>query len=185
MGLKSCNLYPIATGDSVQDMIRPLILLLFAALLGACAKEPQPRSVNEFIENPMLLEAAIVRCAQDRTESKYDLECLNARQAAASIQAKEEARRAEELEARSEAKRRALRQTQEAAAVAKRRAQEAEERRKNEDYISQFGELPPVDSGEDDSLVEGNVPTVVIPAGDESRDGEAGNDAANDTEGNN
>ena len=125
-----------------------------------------------------------MRCAEDRSESRYDQECVNARQAAASIEAKEEARRAAELEARSEAKRRALRQTQEAAAEARRRAREAEERRKNEDYIAQFGEPPPVDSGEDDALVEGNIPTVVIPA-DESDDAAASDDKSNTTDGSN
>jgi hypothetical protein len=155
-------------------MIRLLLLLFSAALLGACAKEPPPRSVNEFIDNPMLLEAAIVRCAQDRTQSRYDLECVNARQAAASIQAKEEARRAAELEA-----------TQEAAAEARRRALEAEERRRNEDYIAQFGEPPPVESGEDESLVEGNVPTVVIPADGDSAEGIAADEPANNTDGGN
>lgn len=149
-------------------MSRLLTALCCVALLGACVKEPPPRSVRQFIENPLLLEAAMVRCAQDRAQSKYDAECVNARQAAASIQAKEEARRAEALEARSEAKRRALRQTQEAAAEARRRALEAEERRRNEEYIAQFGEPPPADSDDSDPLVEGNLPIAVIPDGDEA-----------------
>lgn len=115
----------------------------------------------------MLLEAAMVRCAEDRVSSKYDIECVNARQAAASIQAKEEAARAEELEARSEAKRRAVRQAQEAAAEAQRRALEEEERRKNEEYIAQFGEPPPVQTDEQDPLEQGNLPVAVIPDAEE------------------
>lgn len=152
-----------AGDDDALGMTRLLTVLCCVTLLGACAKEPPPRSVREFIDNPLLLEAAVVRCAQDRAQSKYDAECVNARQAAASIQAKEEARRAEELEARSEAKRRALRQTQEAAAEARRRALEAEERSRNEEYIAQFGEPPPVETDQKDALVEGNLPIAVIP----------------------
>ena len=147
-------------------MFRLLTALLLGVLLFACAKEPPPRTVRQFIDNPLLLEAAMVRCAQDRAQSKYDLECMNARQAAASIQAKEEARRAEELEALSEAKRRAFRQTQEAAAEARRRALEAEERRRNEEYIAQFGETPAEDD-QQDPLVEGNLPIAVIPGSEE------------------
>lgn len=112
----------------------------------------------------------MVRCAQDRAQSKYDAECVNARQAAASIEAKEEARRAEEREARSEAKRRALRQAQEAAAEARRRALEAEERRRNADYIAQFGEPPPIESDEEDTLADGNLPMAVLPDGDDGTD---------------
>ncbi|MBT8093120.1 MAG: EexN family lipoprotein [Gammaproteobacteria bacterium] len=157
--------------EAASRMISRLTLLFCVALLGACAKEPAARSVLQFIENPLLLEAAMVRCAQDRTQTKYDPECVNARQAASIIEAREEAKRADELEALSESKRRALRQTQEAAAEARRRALAAEERRKNQEYIEQFGEPPPVVSGEEDSLVEGNLPIAVVPKGEESPSG--------------
>ncbi len=106
----------------------------------------------------------MVRCAQDRAQSRYDAECVNARQAAASIAAKEAAQRAAELEARSEAKRRALRQAQEAAAEARRRAREAEQRRKDEEYLGQFGEVPTADQEEGPG--EGNVPIAVLPEPD-------------------
>ncbi|MBT8087560.1 MAG: EexN family lipoprotein [Gammaproteobacteria bacterium] len=148
-------------------------MLCSVALLGACAKEPPPRSVLQFIDNPMLLEAAMVRCNQDREQSKYDPECVNARQAAQIVQAREEASRAEELEARSAEKRRALRQAQEAAAEARRRALEAEERRKNKEYIEQFGEPPPVDSGEQNPLATGNLPVAVIPDPDDDAENAA------------
>ena len=157
-----------------MQIIRLLALLCCVAFLGACSKESEPRTVNQFIDNPLLLEAAMVRCAQDRVQSKYDPECVNARQAAQIVQAREEASRAEELEARSAAKRRALRQAQEAAAEARRRALEAEERRKNEEYIAQFGEPPPVESDEQDPLQEGNLPVAVIP--DPDNDAESATD---------
>jgi hypothetical protein len=166
-----------ALDDAALRTTRLLTLLCCLALLGACAKEPPPRSIREFIENPMLLEAAMVRCAQDRAQSKYDAECVNARQAVASIEAKEEARRAEEREARSEAKRRALRQAQEAAAEARRRALEAEERRRNEEYIAQFGESPPVESDEQDALGEGNAPIAVLPDSEDDAVSGSGSDS--------
>ena len=60
-------------------MPRYLILLLSAAMgLAGCAKEEPPvRSVQEFLDSPMLLEAAIVRCQRDRREMRYDKECIN------------------------------------------------------------------------------------------------------------
>ena len=71
-------------------------------MLAGCAKEPPPRSVNEFVENRILLEAVMVRCSQDRAKTRYDAECVNARQAVSRIQAKEEADDKAEFEARSD-----------------------------------------------------------------------------------
>jgi hypothetical protein len=101
-------------------------LLGIAILLGCAEQAPPAHTVTEFVENPILLEAALVRCSQDRRESRYDPECINAREAVNRIEAKEEEIRRVELEVRSEAKRRALRRTQEAQAEAHRRAEEAE-----------------------------------------------------------
>jgi hypothetical protein len=95
--------------------------------LAACAKEPPPISVPEFMENPRLLEAAMVRCGQNRAEMKYEAECVNARDAINRLEAREKKARQEELEAMSERKRQALRRTQQAAAEARRRAVEREQ----------------------------------------------------------
>lgn len=140
-------------------------VLLVAAFLAACSeKAPPARTVTEFVENPILLEAAMVRCSRDRRESRYDQECINAREAVNRIEAKEEETRRAELEARSEAKRRALRRMQEAQAEARRRAEEAERLRKEAEYLAQFGVLPPSDEGETgDDLPTGNVPIAVVP----------------------
>lgn len=143
-------------------------LYVLLAVAAGCGKEPPPRSVTEFIDNPMLLEAAMVRCAQDRSQSRYDAECVNARAAAARIQAQEEAERAADLEARSQRKRQELRRAQEAAAEARRRAEEAAARAKDAEYLEQFGEDPPVESTENDELPDGNVPVVIIPGSDET-----------------
>jgi hypothetical protein len=144
---------------------RITILLLGAAALTACAdREPPARTVSEFVENPILLEAAMVRCSRDRRESRYEQECINAREAVNRIEAKEEDLRRAELEARSESKRRALRRMQEAQAEARRRAEEAERLRKEAEYLAQFGVLPPSDeAGDEEELPAGNVPLAVVP----------------------
>jgi len=132
-------------------------------LLTACAEPPPPRSVAEFLENPIVLEAALVRCAQNRRESRYEAECVNAREANKVVAAREEATRRAEFEKQSEHKREALRRTQEAAATARRRAVEAARRREEAAYLAQFGELPP---DADPAAAEpdaGNAPTAVIP----------------------
>ena len=143
---------------------RLTLLLIGLGLLAGCGStEPPPRTVTEFLDKPILLEAAMVRCAQDRSGKKYDQECINAREAVKRIQAKEEEARRRELEARSEAKRRALRRTQEAQAEARRRAADAERRREEAEYLAQFGVLPPTSDNQDDALPEGNLPIAVIP----------------------
>jgi hypothetical protein len=147
-------------------MTRQLTYLLVVMLaLVACAEnEPPPRSVNQFVEDPILLEAAMVRCSRDRAKSRYDQECINAREAVNIVEAREEEIRRAELEERSEAKRRALRRRQEAQAEARRLAEEERRRREEAEYLAQFGVLPPADDGQDkDELPEGNVPLAVIP----------------------
>lgn len=133
--------------------------------MGACEEERAPRSTSEFLENPIMLEAAMVRCSQDRTATRYDAECINARAAVTQIEAKEEAARRADLEARSESKRQALRRTQEAAAQARRRAAEAEQLREEAEYLAQFGVVPTGDTPRDEAeLNTGNSPIAVIPA---------------------
>lgn len=145
-------------------MNRTTILLCGIALLAGCAEKQQVRSVTEFLENPILLEAAVVRCAQNRTESRYDAECVNARQAVSIIEAKEERVRRDAFERESDKKREALRRTQQVAAEARRRAEEAERMRLEAEYLAQFGELPPPADGE--GAADGaaaNAPVMVIP----------------------
>ena len=142
-----------------------LILTLFSiGLLAGCEQERQPRSTSEFLENPIMLEAAMVRCSQDRAATRYDAECVNARQAVAAIEAKKEAERRAELDARSESKRQVLRRTQEAAAQARRSAAEVEGLRIEAEYLAQFGVALPA---EDQTKVEeadiGNTPLAVVP----------------------
>jgi hypothetical protein len=104
-------------------------LLLCSALIvqGCGPNQAAPRSVQEYLDNPQFLEAAVVRCSQNRSESRYDADCVNARQAVSVIEAREERARRDQLEAESESKRDALRRTQRAAAEARRRALEDEQ----------------------------------------------------------
>ena len=146
-------------------MSRPLtLLLLCTSMLVACEEERPARTASEFVENPILLEAAMVRCSQDRQETRYDEECMNAREAVKRIEAKEEAARRRALERQSEEKRRALRRTQEAAAEARRRAAEAQRRREEEEYLAQFGvPMPRDEEPVDEPAISGNTPIAVIP----------------------
>jgi hypothetical protein len=146
-------------------MTRQLTALIIGiGLLAGCApKAPPARTVTEFVENPILLEAAVVRCAQNRSSSKYEQECINAREAVNRIETKEEEGSRAELEARSERKRRALRRTQQATAEARRRAEEFERMREEAEYLAQFGVLPPSEDEDEENRSEGNLPIAVVP----------------------
>jgi hypothetical protein len=143
--------------------LRVTILIGGIALVAGCAEPPPPRSVQEFLDNPIVLEAALVRCSRNRAESRYEAECVNAREANKIIAAREEAARRAEFEVQSERKRQALRRAQEAAAEARRRAAEAERRREEAAYLAQFGQLPSDDSDMTAESDTGNVPIAVIP----------------------
>ena len=148
----------------------PYLLMTFVGIgsLAGCDEERPPRSASEFIENPIMLEAAIVRCSRDRTATRYDAECVNARQAIRTIEAEKEAARRVEHDARSESKRQALRRAQEAAAQARRRAVESEKLREEAEYLAQFGVPLPVEDRETAEDVHiGNTPLAVVPESSE------------------
>jgi len=117
---------------------RLINLLMMAVLMSACSEDPPPVSVTEFMENSRLLEATMVRCAENRSQTKYESECVNAREAVDRLATADEKRRRQELERQSERKREALRRTQEAAAAARRRAEEDDRRRQEAEYLGIF-----------------------------------------------
>ncbi len=123
--------------------MRLVIVWSSVILLAGCAKELPPRTVGEFLENRILLEAAMIRCGENRNLSTYEAECVNAREAINRIATIEEKERRVELEAQSLRKRKALRRTQEAAAEARRRAADARRRRAEAEYLGVFESLPP------------------------------------------
>ena len=111
---------------------------LAVGLLFGCAEEVPPPTVDEFMSNSVLLDATMVRCSANRSSTKYEAECVNARDAINRIARVEEEERRAELEKQSERKRRALRRTQEAATLARRRAAEAARIREEQAYLAQF-----------------------------------------------
>ncbi|HEY8520432.1 MAG TPA: EexN family lipoprotein [Gammaproteobacteria bacterium] len=84
----------------------------FAALAGVCVLSslaaacggPEPRSYNDFMADPVLRAGTIARCNQDRDASLHDVECANARRAAATVAVMEERERREQLERESQRK---------------------------------------------------------------------------------
>lgn len=147
--------------------VRLTSLLCGLFMLGGCTEEVPPRSVQEFLADPNSLEAAVVRCSQNRSQTRYEAECVNARQAISIMEAKEDRARRDAFEAESNKKRQALRRTQQAAAEARRRAEEAAQRRREAEYLAQFGELPPAENdGVEIDEAAMNAPSAVIPAPD-------------------
>ena len=147
--------------------VRLTSLLCGLIMLGGCAEEVPPRSTQEFLAEPNSLEAAVVRCSQNRSQTRYDTECVNARQAISIMEAKEDRARRDAFGAESNKKRQALRRTQQAAAEARRRAEAAAQRRREAAYLAQFGELPPSENGDvefDEAAM--NAPSAVIRAPD-------------------
>ena len=134
-------------------MTKTFLPVLFSSiwLSAGCSEEPAPRTVEEYLDNPQFLEASVVRCARNRSQTRYDAECVNARQAVSMIEAREERSRRDKLEAQSENKREALRRTHHVASEARQRAAEIIRLQEEAEYLAQFGEFPiTVDASEND-----------------------------------
>lgn len=127
----------------MMNVLRLTTALLAASLLSACAKEEiPPISVAEFMADRILLEATVVRCAHDRSATKYEAECVNAREAGNWLASNDRADRSKELEAQSARKRLALRRTQQAATEARRRAAAAQRQREADEYLGIYQVMP-------------------------------------------
>jgi len=145
-------------------MKRITVTMCALGALAACGEEPHPPSVAEFMEDPILLEATMVLCAENRAATRYEGECVNARSAVDQLAAAAEETKRKALEAESERKRQALRRAQEAAANARRRVAEEAKRREEAAYFGQFEPLPPT----------GGQPLPAVPAASiESNAGQA------------
>jgi ribonuclease E len=112
----------------------------------ACVEEPPPRSFVEFMDDSLAREGVLARCNTDREATAYDVECVNARRAAAAIAAQDEPGKRERLEAQSEARLRAARQRADAQLVAERQAALAAEAEREQEYEAQFEEAQPVEA---------------------------------------
>ncbi len=155
-------------------MKKTFLPMLFCSmwLSAGCSDEPEPRSVREYVDNPQFLEAAVVRCARNRSQTRYDAECVNARQAVSVIEAREERSRRDKMEAQSKSKRDALRRTHVAASEARRRAAEMIRLQEEAEYLAQFGELPLPKNAATGNDLDANVPGAAIATVDGSISGD-------------
>ena len=156
-------------------MTKTILPMLFCSmwLSAGCSDEPEPRSVREYLDNPQFLEATVVRCAQNRSQTRYDVECVNARQAVSVIEAREERSRRDKLESQSKSKRDALRRTQVAASEARHRAAEMIRLQEEAEYLAQFGELPLPRNDATGNDMDANVPGAAIATVDGRRSGDS------------
>jgi hypothetical protein len=90
-------------------------------LLAGC-EEPQPISFAEFMDDAIARDGTLARCNENREATAGDIECANARRAAAAIALREERARREALERESEQKLAALREELEFERAAAREA---------------------------------------------------------------
>ena len=94
-----------------SPFIRAVLFCGFAGLcllLTAC-QAPQPRSFADFMEDRIARDGTIAHCNQNLEETLNDIECANARRAAAAIALRQERGRREAFELESERKLEALR----------------------------------------------------------------------------
>ena len=160
-----------------MNLFRLTTVALLASFLLACAQEEKPPiSVGQFMADPILLEATVVRCAHDRSATKYDAECVNAREAGNRLASNDREDRRKDLEAQSARKRQALRRTQQAATEARRRAAEARRQREADEYLGIYEAMPNSDATAQDlnsgvvktqqaqraDLLPGNQPGVSV-----------------------
>jgi hypothetical protein len=92
-------------------------------VLAACAPpEPEPRTFFDFMDDGLAREGVLTRCNQNRAATLNDVECINARRAAAVVALEQERSRAIDFERESERKLVALRERAEREAQAAVRA---------------------------------------------------------------
>jgi multidrug efflux pump subunit AcrA (membrane-fusion protein) len=112
---------------------RTLTSLAVIAALAACGK-PEPRTVQQFMDDEVALTGALARCESMGSESMRDVECQNARRASERLAAIDEERVRKAREEEFQRKRAALRDRQEQDRLA-REAAEAEARAQREQAL--------------------------------------------------
>ncbi len=149
--------------DKARIRVQWAVCAIIAVLTAGCADDPPPRKVTDFLEDPIGLEATLARCNANRSTTRDDPECKNAREANNRLAAEEEKRRQAEFELESQRKRDAIRQRNEAAAAAARRAEEAARAREEALYEQQFDNVDPSTSPQ---TAPTNTPAAEPPAAD-------------------
>ena len=138
------------------------VLSMAMVLLVACVEEPLPRSFVEFMDDSLAREGVLARCNADRAATADDVECINARRAAAAIAAQADEGQRERLEAQSEARRLAARQRVDAQLEAERQAVLAAEAEAQMAYEAQFDTSPTPQVSAPEAVVP--APAPVVPA---------------------
>ena len=125
---------------------RGLSIALVLTVLSGCGK-PEPLYYTDFMEDRFAREGTLARCNQDRDASINDIECANARRAAATIALREERARRAQLEQESERKLAELRaeiERQRQVSLAAQAQAEAAARAAYEAQWRERGEQPPI-----------------------------------------
>lgn len=119
--------------------------------ISGCSDGPPPRTVAEFLDDPIGLEATLSRCNADRSLTRDDPECINAREANNRMAAEDQRRLERDLERESQRKLDAIRRRNESAAIAARQAEEAAKAREEALYEQQFEIVPETERAPEDS----------------------------------
>ena len=85
-----------------------IFLVTLLAMTG-CAKEQLPTSVDEFMQDRVMLDSTLARCDLEQSDTFDDRNCVNARRAVERLWRQQEELNAELLERESERKRELLR----------------------------------------------------------------------------
>lgn len=125
-------------------------VVVLAGLLVACATpEPEPRTFFDFMDDGLAREGVLTRCNQNRAATLEDVECVNARRAAAVVALEQERSRSVDFERESERKLIALRERAERDAQADALAATAAQAAARAAYEAQWrGASTPADVGE-------------------------------------
>jgi len=79
------------------------VALVLAAIASGCER-PAPRTFEEFMEDGYARDGVLTRCNHDRAATLDNVECANARRAAAAVAVQDERARQNALDAQSERK---------------------------------------------------------------------------------
>jgi beta-glucosidase-like glycosyl hydrolase len=143
------------------------MMIALAGLVAGCdAPQPQPRSFFVFMDDGIAREGVLARCNRDRHATANDVECNNARRAAAAVALERERSRSASLEEQSERKLLALRVRAARDAEAQQQA-EAEARVAEEQaYEQQWRNTKPEDAIESPAPPAFEVAVIAPPVND-------------------
>jgi hypothetical protein len=133
--------------------------LLAGLVLSGCS-EPPPRSVLEYVEDPVLMEATLLRCRLEPELRPDPISCDNARRAAQRLASAAEAERRAQLEAESERRRAERRAREEAESEAARRAEEARRQAEEAAYEGRWEPLPSAPDDAGDGAADAPLPRL-------------------------